>query len=167
MSNYGRPRGPVSNCAHTLTLSKCQNVKVSDTPGPPLCQILQKKVVACVNVGRAQCQILGRPAARVKVPAVPGPLCQISKKKVVARVKFWGASRPVSNYGAPRGPCQSSGRAGAPVSNLQKKGRRSCWGASRPVSNYGRPPGPCVKSVGACVKVLGTRGPLCQSFDGA
>ena len=47
-----------------------------------LCQSLQKKGVARVNVGRAQCQILGRPAARVKVPAAPCvkvPKCQSVK----------------------------------------------------------------------------------------
>ena len=80
------------------------------------CQILQKKVVACVNVsrptlcvkistrGRAPlcqivkkghhpCQILGRPTARVKVPAARGPRCQILPPCV--KVKFRPAPGPL------------------------------------------------------------------------
>ena len=52
----------------------CQSVKVSDTAGP-LCVKFSKKrssLVSMLAVGpRAQCQILGHPAARVKVPAAP------------------------------------------------------------------------------------------------
>ena len=102
----------------TVKVSKCQSFGHA---GAPLCQILQKKVVARVNVYVAgpPCvkfskkrsllvsMFLDRRCVSRSRPAV-GPLCvKLSKKR----------SSSVSNFGAPRGPCQSSGRAGGPVSN--------------------------------------------------
>ena len=102
-------------------LSRC--VKVSDTAGRPLCQFSKKVVCVKFSKkrsslvsrpppmstfrtrrgpsvsnspkrGRHSCQILlGRPAARVKVPAAPGALCQILPPCV-----------KVSNFSRPRGP---------------------------------------------------------------
>ena len=85
----GAPLSSVSNSAkkgrHSCQAPlRCQSFGHG---GAPLCQILQKK-------GFHSCQsFLGRPAARVKVPAAPGLLCQILPPCV-----------KVSNFGRPRGP---------------------------------------------------------------
>ena len=61
----------------------CQNLDPRSGPS----------VSNCPKKGRHPCQILGRPAARVKVPAAPGALCQILPPCV-----------KVSNFSRPRGP---------------------------------------------------------------
>ena len=92
MSYYGRGRGPVARVkmkivkvrltfgTHTKdTVSKCQNVKVSDTAGPlsPLCQSLQ---IASKKRSSLVSMLVGR------------------------SVKFWDVPRPVSKFRPRRGP---------------------------------------------------------------